>query len=479
MSTYLAVPCLISAVLAILYLYTLIKLSRLKRLHHDEQVYMQGEYNSLQTKFQYQSRDPVTRLAGWQLFEDRVNQGIKECARYQFLMGILYVDIDNFKLINKAMGYEAGNALLLETAERLQQCIRQVDSITRQGKDTFVIQLSQLARQETAAIIIQRMLQSLAQPYIINGNSLTITACIGASFYPNDGVTTGELMHNAEFAMLLAKGCGKQHYEFYQKSVQTDSQRELGLYNSLSSESFLDELVLMYQPVMNVAQQSLFCVDTLVTWRHPAYGSISAEELFLFADKQRKLNKITERLLIEGCKKIHHWRTIGLNPQLLGIPVWLKQLENTQFIYRMSQILQEQKLDPALIVLELQECAAPVSLDILEKSFNMLKYLGVKIAVDKYGSGVFALRYFKIFSIDFLKLDPFLISDIVQNEQTRLIVKAIAVFAEAMLLNVIAEGVESQEQAQVLQESGINLQQGQLLGAYLSEPEKTDKMTDH
>lgn len=469
MSTYLAVSCLISALFATLYAYTLIKLSRLNRLHHAEQSQLQGEYNSLQAKFQFQSRDPVTHLPGWPLFEDRVNQGIKECARCQFLMGILYVDIDNFKLINKAMGYESGNALLLETAERLQQCIRQVDSITRQGKDTFVIQLAQLARQETAAIIIQRMLQSLAQPFTINGNLLTITVCIGAAFYPSDGVTTGELMYNAEYAMLLAKSQGKHHYEFYQKNVQVDSQRELGIYNSLSSESFLDELVITYQPVMNVGVQSLYCVDTLVTWQHPVYGSIPAEELFIYADKQRKLNKITERLLIEGCKKFHHWRTIGLKTELLGIPVWLKQLENTQFIYRLSQILQEHKLEPSSVVLELLECAAPVSLDILEKSFNMLKYLGVKIAVDRYGSGVFALRYFKIFSINFLKLDPVLINDIVQNEQTRMVVKAIAVFAEAMALNVIADGVESKEQTEVLQELGVNLQQGQLLGASLSE----------
>lgn len=473
MSTTLAVSCLASAVLAVLYVYTQIKLSRLQRFHLEEQTRMQGEYNTLQTKFQYQSRDPVSRLPGWQIFEDRVNQGIKECARYHFLMGVLYIDIDNFKLINNAMGYEAGNALLLEAAERLQLCIRQVDSITRQGKDTFVVMLAQLARQETAAIIVQRMLNSLAEPFIINGNTINITACIGGSFYPNDGLTTGELMQNAEYAMLIAKGCGKQHYEFYQKDVQADCQRELGLYNGLSSENFLEELVLTYQPVMNVGMKSLYFVDTQVKWKHPIYGLIAADELFIYADKQRKLNKITERLLIEGIKKFKHWQMIGLNPPLLGIPVMLKQLENTQFIYSLSQILQEQKMEPGSVVLELLDCAAPVSLDILEKSFNMLKYLGVKIAIDRYGSGAFSLRYFKIFSVNFLKLDPLLISDIEQNEQTRMIVKAIAAFASAMSLEVIAEGVESKEQSQLLLDAGISLQQGQLLGESLSEPVMT------
>src|SRR3990167_2541030 len=149
----LSVSALISVTLAILYIYTIIRFHQFKRQHGAEQVNLQRELNALQKKSQYHSQDTVTKLLGWQLFEDRVNQGIKECARYEFILGVLYVDIDNFKLINNAMGYEAGNALLLETAQRLQTCVRQVDSITRQGKDTFVILLAQLARHETAAII--------------------------------------------------------------------------------------------------------------------------------------------------------------------------------------------------------------------------------------------------------------------------------------------------------------------------------------
>ena len=474
----LSVSALISVTLAILYIYTIIRFHQFKRQHGAEQVNLQIELNALQKKSQYHSQDTVTKLLGWQLFEDRVNQGIKECARYEFILGVLYVDIDNFKLINNAMGYEAGNALLLETAQRLQTCVRQVDSITRQGKDTFVILLAQLARHETAAIIIQRMLQTLVEPFTINGKKITVTACIGAAFYPGDGLTAGSLMHNAEYAMLQAKTHGKQHYQFYQENLHTDSQRELSLYNSLASDSFLDELILLYQPVMNIEQKLMFCVDTQISWQHPVLGVISDHKLFAQANRQRKLNKITEQVMTNACQKFLHWRLAGFKPQILGIPVFLKQLENTQFILKLSQILQTHKMQPAWLLLEIRECAEPVSLDALEKSFNMLKYLGVKIAINDFGSGSFPLRYLKIFSVHYLKLDSALIQDIAINSQTRSLVNAIVNFAAGISLEVIATGVESQEQAKVLEELGITLQQGGLLSEPLSETEMAGKMTD-
>jgi diguanylate cyclase (GGDEF)-like protein len=476
MPTYLAVSGLIIVTLAILYLHTRIRYSQFLRHSRAEQTKLQSELSNLQKKILFSSRDPVTHLLGWQLFEDRVNQGIKECARFKFLLGVLYVDIDNFKLINNALGHEGGNALLKETAERLESCVRQVDSISRQGKDTFAILLAQLSKTETAAIIIQRMLQTMSQPFIINENKLTVTACIGASFYPADGTTTGELMHNAEYAMLLAKARGKHLYQFYQESLQADSQRELALYNNLSSDSFLDELKLYYQPVMNVKDHAMCCTATQIVWNHPVVGQVSGEELFMHADKQRKLNKITEQVLAESCKKFLQWRELGLKPQMLGIPVLLKQLENTQFIYRLSQIMQATKMQPAWVMLEIRECSAPVSLDILEKSFNMLRYLGVKVAIDHFGSGSFSLRYLKTFSVHYLRLDPAMIIDVAQNEQTRAIVKAVADFAADLSLEVIATGVESQEQVEVLQELGIILMQGQLLSEPLSEAEMAVKM---
>lgn len=478
MNNILLVSSLVIIMLVVLYAHARVRFRQAARSFQDEQAKIHEEINALQRKVNFHSRDPVTHLLGWQLFEDRLHQAIKESARYRFIMGVLYVDIDNFKLINNAMGYEVGNALLQETAARLQACIRQVDSITRQGKDTFVVLLSQLVKQETAAIIIQRMLQSLSQPFIIDSNKFTVTVCIGASFYPEDGLTPGSLCANAEYAMLLAKSRGKQQYQFYQESLQDDSRRELALYNSLSSDSFLDELKLFYQPVMHAGEQSMFCADMQIVWQHPTLGAVSDDELFTFADRQRKLNKITERVLTQGFQKFLHWRSVGLKPQMLGIPVFLKQLENTNFILHISQILQQHKMQPSWLLLQIQGCGEPVSLDVLQKSFNMLEYMGVKTSINHFGSGIFPLRYLKTFSVQYLKLDPSLIHDIVDNAQTRTLVKAIASFASTLSLEVIASGVETSAQAEVLGHLELHLLQGQLLSEPLSETEMAGKMTD-
>lgn len=476
MVTALVLSSLLSVALAALYIHAHYGFSLSERRHIADNAALQAQIKTLQEKLAINAQDPVTQLLGWQLFEDRVNQAIKESARYQFIMGVLYIDIDDFKLINSALGFEAANGLLLETAERLQTCIRQVDSISRAGKDTFVILLAQLAKQETAAIIIQRILQVLSQPYQINGQTLTITVCIGAAFYPNDGVTVGEITHHAEYAMLQAKTRGKHTYQFHQEQLQSNSQRELLLYNSISSEMFLDELHLVYQPIVHKENQKLCVAEAQVIWKHPVLGDISCEELMQLADKHRKLNKLTEAILTKACRQFQEWRAMGLKPELLGVPIWLKQLENTQFIYRLSQIIQDLKMQPAWLLLAIKESQSSISLDILEKSFNMLQYLGIRIAIDHFGSGAFSLRCLKVFSVQYLKLDPAMVMDVVENERARALVKAVIAFANTLNLSVIASGVEEKGQANVLSELGIDLMQGRLLGQPLSESEMTGRM---
>jgi diguanylate cyclase (GGDEF)-like protein len=468
---------LFTLIFAILYMRASFRLRQLVKAQGDERLKLQAEMNALQKKISANSVDPVTHLLGWQVFEDRISQSIKECARYKFIMGVMYIDIDGFKLINEAMGEDVGNALLFQVGERLQSCIRQVDSISRKSKDTFVVLLAQLAKQETAAIIIQRMLQMMAHSFEVKGHKLTITACIGVAFYPGDGLTANALTNHAESAMRQAKLRGKNTYQFYQEQLQADSQRELSIYNSLSSDMFLDELKLFYQPIMDIETQQMVCAETQIVWQHTTLGEISGEELFAYADKHRKLNKITERALEQACKQFLEWRTLGLKPQMLGVPVLLQQLEHPQLVYRLSQIMQEMKMDPTWLMLEIRESAVPVSLDILEKSFNMLHYMKVKIAVDRFGSGSFSLRYLKMFAVDYLKLDRALFIDIVENEQSRAMVKSLVAFANMLSISVIATGVDTEAQVAVLKEIGIALMQGQLLSAPLSESEMADKMT--
>ena len=191
--------------------------------------------------------DPITHLLGWQIFEDRLNQSLKDSARYQFNLSILVVDISDFKMVNSALGYEAGDDLLKEIAIRLQACVRQVDSLTRFSKDTFIILLVQLAKPETTVVVTQRILESLAQPFKIHEQETYINAHIGIAVYPADGENATSLIKSADQALQIAKTQGRHVYQFYQKEMNINSQRELLLHSSLNQETVLQEFIMYYR----------------------------------------------------------------------------------------------------------------------------------------------------------------------------------------------------------------------------------------
>ncbi|RDI41821.1 putative bifunctional diguanylate cyclase/phosphodiesterase [Aquicella lusitana] len=434
------------------------------------------EISLLQNKLRFTLEDPVTGLSGWKLFEDRLNQNIKESERYQLTLGVMFVDINDFRMINDALGYEVGDALLRETAERLVACIRRVDSISRFTKDTFVILLTQLSKPETAAVVAQRILKSLAEPFQIRGQELYVTACIGISIYPVDGQDAETLLRGADYALHLAKEKGKHLYQFYQEKIYAKSQRELVLSTGLNKDSLFQEFALYYQPVVNITNESVFCMDTLLHWQHPELGLIGPDELFNYAEKNQKLNAISEWLFENACRQFLHWRSLGFYPEHIGIPVRLNQLESSQFIYRLSQLIQDLACNPEWILLEIQEGTNQLQFDVLEKAFNMLKFVGVKLAVQNFGKGTFSLQHLKDFPIHYLKLDPALIKDIDTNLQTQALAKSLIYLSTNMDMQVIIQGVESNQQMELLKKLGYSLMQGQLLGGPLSEHEVTDKM---
>lgn len=433
---------------------------RVKQSQNLEMQTLRREIDSLQNKLSSTREDAVTQLLGWQLFEDRVVHNILESERYQFTMGLMVVDIDDFKLIVNALSHDAGDVLLHEVARRLEQCVRQVDSISRFAKDTFVILLTQLAKPETAAIISQRILSSLAEPFLINEREVSITACIGVALYPADGRDIQSLLRNANYALRLAKREGKHVSKFYQQKMHTQSQRDLIIYNGLSQEAFYQEFQVYFSPIMNVQDGNIFCMDSALRWVHPQLGTIETGELYTYAERQRKLNSISEWLLKNACKQFLSWRKSGFEPLLLGVTLSIKQLENSQFVYQISHILQELAFNPEHLLIEVKESWLQESMDVLEKAFNMLTYLKINLAIDDFGSGSFPLRYFKRGMIRYLKLSAALIDDVVENEQTRLLVKSLLSFGHSLSMQVIVQGVETEQQRIVLEQLGCGLMQG-------------------
>ncbi|MBA3660876.1 MAG: EAL domain-containing protein [Gammaproteobacteria bacterium] len=438
----------------------------------------QIESNTLKTRLNHTFEDSVTKLLGWQLFEDRLQQGIKESERYHFTMGMVFVDIDQFKIINDALSYEVGDALLRQVAERLQDSIRQVDSIARFAKDTFAILLAQLNKPETAVVVAQRILQSLKAPFYIMGHELYITVGVGIAIYPTDGQDAPALLRSADHALHLAKESGSNHYQFYQEGLHARSQRELALHTSLNKETICKEFSIYYQPIADVKTSTVFALDALLHWQHARLGLVGPEELYSYSDKQRKLNVITEWLIKAACQQFLKWEHLESKPLYVGVPIFLKQLESTQFIYRISQILQELGFKPERLLLEIKMNEAEIPYSSLIKAFNMLHYMGIKIALDHFGSDTFALSYLKNVSLHYLRLDPKLIEDITTNQKTVALIKSIQLLAQNLSIDLIVQGVETKEQANELKLLGCHLLEGHLISPAVSAYEIEQRMAE-
>ncbi len=439
------------------------ELENLKELERN----LRQELSLLQNKLTHVTQDPVTKLLGWQLFDDRLTHSIHESSRYELTIGLLMLDINDFKTINNALGNDIGDAVLREVAQRLKVSVRQVDSVSRFTKDTFVILLTQLVKPETAALVAQRILQAIAQPICINEQELYVTACLGISIYPNDGQDADTLMRKADYALHVAKEKGKQIYQFYQEKTQVNSQRELALSTGLRRESVMQEFAIYYQPIINTENNKMICLDALLHWQHPSLGLVSQAELFSYAEKQDKLNFISEWLLQNACRQFLTLRKADSSPEMLGIPLSIKQLENSHFIYRISQILQELQFNPEWILFEIKE-HNQLSFSVVEKALNMLTYLNVKLGIEDFGVGPFSLHDLKYANVHYLKLDKSFIDDLETNPKAIELINSISFLAKSLSMQLVIHGVETKQQMTVLKELGCTFMQGKLFGPLLS-----------
>jgi diguanylate cyclase (GGDEF)-like protein len=429
----------------------------------DEQ--SQKRLHSLENQLRLMVYDPVTGLTGFRLFKDRLEQSIHESRRYQFTMAVLFVDIDQFKIINEALGQHISDYVLQEVAKRLQACIRKVDSIARLAKDTFVVLLTQINKPETAAIVAQRMLQSLESPISVNANTIQVSAGIGITIFPADGNEAADLFRNAEQALQLAKEKGSQVYQFYQGKIHFDSMRELSLLTRLKGEVIPHEFEIYYQPIIDVRTNTIFCLDTSLHWNHPEFGLVPPQELAHYTEKLGKSNRFTEWVFHNAYQHFRAWRDAVSPSAMLGLPLTLTQLKNDNFIYRISQWLQETAFKPEWLLLAIQSSHrdAPVVLEDVEKGLNMLQYLHLNLAVENVGADLFALLNLKKAPIRYAKISQSLFYN-GQHEQTAALIKAAVALAKSLSMQFIIQDIRSVEQVEIFHQSGCHFFQGPLIG---------------
>lgn len=430
----------------------------------EKQVTVMRSFDELKEKLHYNILyDALTGLPGRPMFDDRLEQTINQSKRYKLPFAVMCLDLDGFRLINEALGHDVGDELLQEVAKRLQNSIRKVDTISRFGGDEFVVILSQLSKAESVVYVAQRFLNAISQPFKIRDHELYITGSIGVSTFPLDGDDGNTLLKHADNALHQAKVKSRNTFQFYREEMHILSQRELVLNSTLQSQNIFKDFIIYYQPSLNVETKKIICMQALLFWQHPDLGFISQDDFIKTAENGGRTGVIFEWVLRNACYQLKKWLSIdNLSIMSVGVTIIPHQLENLNFVNKISQILQEVQLPPNHLVIEISEKFLLSKTDLVEKALNMLKHLGVQIAIKDYGVGHLSLQQLKHLPLDYVKIASELVRDISLNKDSEMIVKMIIALSKSLQVVVAAEGVSTQKQMTLLNDWGCSIMQGEL-----------------
>ena len=410
------------------------------------------------------THDALTGLPNRTLLYDRMQQAMLHSERYGNLTAIAFLDLDQFKFINDSLGHQVGDELLKITAQRLKSCLRESDTVARQGGDEFVLLLISQPNEESITQTMQRVLHEVAQPWIANDLEFRITCSIGVTLYPNDGHDAETLLKHADSAMYKAKELGRNMFQYYAAEMNSTVTDRLELLNRLRQAIPNDELVLHYQPKLNLASGEIIGVEALIRWSSAHSGLVSPGAFIPLAEETGLIIPIGEWVLQTACRRNRAWQDAGYPPIVISVNLSLRQLARGDIVQQVARVLTETGLEACWLELEITESVMATD---VEKSFAMLtelRAMGVRISLDDFGTGYSSLSYLKRFPIDTLKIDQSFVRDIAIDGNSAAIVRAIVSLGHNLNLNVLAEGIETAEQSALLRQNGCNEGQGYLIG---------------
>jgi two-component system CheB/CheR fusion protein len=407
------------------------------------------------------THDELTSLPNRTLFLDRIRQAIARAERQHSNFAVLFIDLDNFKFVNDSLGHSSGDELLREISSRLRLCTRAVDTVARFGGDEFALLLDEatLADADTTATRIREALQ---QPVRLGNQEVHASASIGICLYPDDGAEAQQLLKNADTAMYQAKESGKSTHHFFTQDLRRIADERLQLENGLRRAIDNNELVLHYQPQIDLASGTLVGLEALVRWNHPDDGLISPQKFIPIAEKSRLIDMLGDWVLNEACRQMAHWLATDLNVPNVSINISAEQFRRGNLVATMLKLLQQYHLPAQRITLELTESGLMADAEHVLDTLRQLKALDVKLSIDDFGTGYSSLSYLRRYPLDELKIDRSFIDEVVANSDDRAITKTILAMADTLKLTVVAEGVETHEQALTLRKLGCPLGQGYL-----------------
>ncbi|MDF3036945.1 MAG: hypothetical protein K0S28_2219, partial [Paucimonas sp.] len=408
--------------------------------------------------------DYLTGLPNRMLLNDRLSQAIAYAKRHGTQIAVLFLDLDKFKHINDSLGHLAGDKLLDSVAGRLVGQVRQSDTVSRQGGDEFVVLLQEDIYAENAAITAEKIVQSLAHPHYIDEHELHITTSIGISLFPGDGDDADTLIKNADTAMYHAKKKGRNNYQFFKDDMNVRAVQRQSVEADLRRAIDRNEFVLHYQPKVSLPSGEVTGAEALIRWIHPAKGMVWPESFIDIAEDCGLIIPIGRMMLRQACVQAMAWRKQGMPPITVAVNISALEFRHQHFFECLREILHETGMNPQWLQFELTESVLMRNVDSSTSLLQALKEIGVQLAVDDFGTGYSSLSYLRQFPIDSLKIDQSFVREISSNTSNGVIVSAVIGMGASLNQNVIAEGIETQEQLAFLNAHQCNEGQGYLFG---------------
>jgi len=418
--------------------------------------------------------DELTRLPNRNLFLDRLQQALFDADREEHLAAVMFLDLDRFKNINDSLGHTVGDRLLVEAANRLKRVLRSGDTISRFGGDEFSVLLAGIHNVVDSTVVADKILESMMEPFIVDGKELVVTASIGITLYPFDDGEVDGLLKNADIAMYHAKEAGRNNYKFYSAAMAEAAAERMGIELSLRQALINDELVVHYQPIQGIGSGEIVGVESLVRWQHPEQGLIAPDKFIRIAEETGLIVPVGNWVLRTACEQVQTLGDLGLPPLRLAVNLSPRQFHGPTLIQDIEGILDATGFDPARLELEITEGLLMDDHDLVKEQLDRLTSAGIRLSIDDFGTGYSSLGYLKRLPIRNLKIDRSFVDDLPHDDDDAAIVSSIISMAHILGLKTVAEGVENGDQYAFLKQVGCDQIQGYLIGKPLPFSELCD-----
>lgn len=425
------------------------------------QIYLAMQRAQVERLLRSQSaHDQLTQLPDRLLFNQQLTQAIAQSIEADKMLGVVFLDLDRFKNINDTLGHEVGDGLLKQVADRLQNCLRGYDVVARWGGDEFTLLLYELRSAEDISHIAERILQRLSAPFRVQGEELYVTASLGIALAPYDGNDAQTLLRNADAAMYQAKARGRNNYQVYFDEINAHARTQLNLETDLRKSIEHDELFLCYQPQVDLQTGRWIGMEALIRWHHPTLGLISPGKFIPIAEETGLIEPIGHWVLHAACAQYQQWHQAGMPPMRLAVNLSAQQFQRTSLVRSVIETLRATQFDPHYLELEVTESAAMHDVSFAIQILKKLGNAGIQIAMDDFGTGYSSLSVLKYFPLDTIKIDRSFVQDLVDSPSDAAIASTIIALAKGLDFKVLAEGIETPEQRDVLSDMGCDYAQG-------------------